>query len=62
VLERRYDDALGTLAAMRAPVDAFFEKVLVMDDDPAVRENRLRLLNRVVDLFQGFAELKQLEG
>lgn len=39
-----YKSALGALAALRAPVDAFFDKILVNDPDPALRENRLRLL------------------
>lgn len=40
-----YKSALGALAALRAPVDAFFDKILVNDPDPALRENRLRLLS-----------------
>jgi glycyl-tRNA synthetase beta chain len=39
--------AMAELAALRRPVDAFFEKVLVNDPDPAVRLNRLRLLSRI---------------
>ena len=45
--DERFTDALGTLASLRAPVDAFFDKVLVNADDVAVRENRLRLLAQV---------------
>jgi glycyl-tRNA synthetase beta chain len=62
VAKGRYDDALSALASMRGPVDTFFEKVLVMDDDLAVRANRLKLLNMVGGLFGGFARLEQLEG
>jgi glycyl-tRNA synthetase beta chain len=47
--EERFTDALGTLSSLRAPVDAFFEKVLVNANDVAVRENRLRLLAQVQD-------------
>lgn len=57
-----YGQALGTLADLRGPVDTFFERVLVMDPDEAARDNRLRLLNRVVELFGGFAALSQLAG
>lgn len=57
---RDYETALRTLAALRAPIDVFFEKVLVMDEDAALRENRLRLLNRFVTLFAGFADFGQL--
>jgi len=62
VADRLYGEALGALAGLRGPVDVFFDRVLVMDPDEAVRDNRLRLLNRAVDLFAGFASLAQLEG
>jgi glycyl-tRNA synthetase beta chain len=62
VAQHLYNEALGTLAGLRGPVDTFFEKVLVMDPDESVRDNRLRLLNRAVDLFAGFASLALLEG
>lgn len=62
VENRQYDAATGLLAALRGPVDSFFDKVLVMDPDAALRDNRLRLLNRVVGLFEGFATLSLLEG
>ena len=43
-------------------VTKFFEEVLVMADDPAVRSNRLALLQRIVALADGVAELSKLEG
>ena len=53
----RYAESLTALAALRTPVDAFFEAVMVMAEDPALRNNRLALLaslharmNRVADL------------
>ncbi|MEI6737622.1 MAG: glycine--tRNA ligase subunit beta, partial [Pseudomonadota bacterium] len=53
----KYEDSLKSLAALREPVDAFFEHVMVNADDPVVRANRLGLLatlhremNRVADL------------
>ncbi len=55
-----YDAVLGVLAGLRAPIDAFFENVLVMDEDATVRENRLRLLNRFVALFARFADFSKL--
>jgi glycyl-tRNA synthetase beta chain len=55
--EVRYTDALKELAALKAPVDAFFDKVMVMDRDARVRDNRVGFLgtlhatmNRVADL------------
>jgi len=62
VADRLYNEALGALAGLRAPVDTFFEKVLVMDPDEALRTNRMRLLNRALGLFAGFADLSKLEG
>ena len=60
--ERDYAGVLGVLAELRGPIDAFFESVLVMDPDEAVRDNRLRLLNRFVGLFSRFADFSRLSG
>ncbi|WP_165170463.1 glycine--tRNA ligase subunit beta [Adlercreutzia sp. ZJ242] len=51
-----YAAALRALAALRAPVDRFFEDVMVMADDEALRANRLRLLNRFVGVFAHVAD------
>jgi glycyl-tRNA synthetase beta chain len=58
--EGDYESALGSLASLRAPIDTFFEDVLVMDDDPAIRENRLRLLNRFAGVFTDVADFGAL--
>ncbi len=55
-----YSGVVGELAALRAPVDAFFDGVLVMDADEALRLNRLRLLNRLVRAFDAFADVSRL--
>ncbi len=57
-----YPAMLALLSSLRAPIDVFFDDVLVMDDDRAVRERHLRLLNRFVAAFDGVATLDQLEG
>ena len=62
ITRRSYDEAIGLLASLRDPVDAFFEGVLVMDPDETVRHNRLALLNMVIEPFAGFADLAALEG
>lgn len=50
---RRYEDALRTVGvSLRGPIDTFFEKVFVMVDDAALRENRLRLLRSIADTVQ----------
>ena len=55
-----YEGALAALGALRGPIDGFFDEVMVMDDDPAVRENRLRLLNRFAAVFSGVADFGAL--
>ena len=57
-----YLAALGVLASLRGPIDAFFDSVLVMDPDEALRDNRLRQLNRFVALFERFADFGRLAG
>jgi glycyl-tRNA synthetase beta chain len=62
VAQREYANALGRLAQLRPPVDAFFEKVMVMDEDPRLRKNRLALLAQLHGLFIGIADLSRLPG
>ncbi|HUI60546.1 MAG TPA: glycine--tRNA ligase subunit beta [Steroidobacteraceae bacterium] len=62
VARREYTRALGTLAQLRPAVDAFFEHVLVMDEDPRLRANRLALLAQLHGLFGGIADLSRLPG
>jgi glycyl-tRNA synthetase beta chain len=56
-----YSAALKKLAALRGPVDAFFDKVMVMDKDPAVRANRLALLSSLSALFLHTADLALIQ-
>jgi glycyl-tRNA synthetase beta chain len=60
--QREYANALGRLAQLRPPVDAFFEQVMVMDEDPRLRANRLALLAELHGLFIGIADLSRLPG
>jgi glycyl-tRNA synthetase beta chain len=57
-----YSALLEAYAGLRAPIDAFFEGVLVMDPDVTLRDNRLMLLNRFVALFGRFADFSLLAG
>jgi len=59
---RRYAESLQLLVALRAPVDEFFERVMVMDEDPGRRNNRLALLRDVQLLLGGVADLSRLPG
>ena len=56
------DDFLGALQPMIPAISRFFEDVLVMADDPALRANRLGLLQRLASLSDGVADLSRLEG
>jgi glycyl-tRNA synthetase beta chain len=57
-----YGSALSKLANLRAAVDAFFDGVMVMADDPAIRNNRLALLAQLRGLFLRVADLSRLPG
>jgi glycyl-tRNA synthetase beta chain len=59
---REYAPALQQLAALRKAVDDFFDSVMVMADDGALRANRLALLNRTRGLFMRTADLSRLPG
>ena len=58
--QRRYAEILNELADLRDPVDRFFEDVMVMADDDAVRNNRLALLSEVRALFLDVADISRL--
>lgn len=56
-----YQAALNCLASLREPVDQFFDQVMVMADDPAIRTNRLALLASLQALFLHTADIAQLQ-
>ena len=58
--ELRYTEALRELAALKVPVDAFFDKVMVMDKDPKVRDNRIGLLGSLHATMNRIADLSKL--
>ena len=55
-----YESALSELAALRAPIDAFFDRLMVMDDDLTIRANRMKLLNRFVAVFAHVADFGKM--
>ena len=57
-----FGGAMAALAKLRQPVDAFFDKVTVNADDPALRENRLRLLSRIGATLGEVADFSRIEG
>ena len=60
--QRDYVGTLKRLAALQVPVDNFFERTLVMAEDPAVRDNRLALLKLIADRFAAVAAVEQLSA
>jgi len=58
---RRYTEALAAMSSLRGPVDTFFDDVMVMVDDAAVRANRLGLLQQTNNLCSDVADLSQLQ-
>jgi glycyl-tRNA synthetase beta chain len=58
----RFVEAMGVMSRLRAPVDAFFDKVTVNDKDPALRQNRLKLLARLRATLHLAADFSKVEG
>jgi len=54
--------AMSAMALLRAPVDAFFDRVTVNADNPKLRENRLRFLNRIRTTTQTVADFSKISG
>jgi glycyl-tRNA synthetase beta chain len=62
VAEERFTDAMAALASLRAPIDAFFDGVMVNDPDEDVRAYRLGLLARFTGAVHGVADFSKIEG
>lgn len=60
--ENNYAEALRALASLRPAVDAFFDQVMVMAEDMALRHNRLALLANLSNLFLGAADISKLQA
>jgi glycyl-tRNA synthetase beta chain len=62
VAREDFAGAMAAIAKLRPAVDAFFDKVTVNVDDPAVRANRLRLLNQIREATLAVADFSKIEG
>ena len=58
--QRTYGEALALIATLRPDVDAFFDKVMVLDPDPLVRGAHLGLINEVQRGFSGIADFSEI--
>ena len=57
-----YGPAMSALAALRPPVDAFFDGIMVNDPEPSLRRNRLRLLSRLRTAMDAVGDLSKIEA
>jgi glycyl-tRNA synthetase beta chain len=57
----KFAEALDALAALKVPIDAFFQGVMVMAEDTALRRNRLALLVRVRNLFRQYGDFSKIQ-
>jgi glycyl-tRNA synthetase beta chain len=58
--ERQYVAALEAIATLRPQIDAFFEQVMVLDPDEAVRASRVGLLAEIVDTFSAVGDFSEI--
>jgi glycyl-tRNA synthetase beta chain len=61
VMNEDFESAMSAMAKLRPAVDAFFDKVKVNDDDPKVRENRLKLLNEIRAATRAVADFSRIQ-
>ncbi|MFM9865748.1 MAG: glycine--tRNA ligase subunit beta [Micropepsaceae bacterium] len=62
VAQERFEEAMRAMSRLRAPVDAFFDKVTVNADNPKLRENRLKLLSEIRDAMHTVADFSKIDG
>ena len=60
VAQQDYPAALAELASLKQPVDNFFSDVMIMDEDPKIRDNRLAILCQLRNLFTAVADISEL--
>ncbi|WP_137181500.1 glycine--tRNA ligase subunit beta [Roseomonas sp. AR75] len=60
--DEKYPEAMAALAALRGPLDAFFDRVTVNAPEKELRQNRLRLLNRLRTAMDAVADFSKIEG
>ena len=58
---KKYEQALSTLAELREPIDHFFDHVMVMADDEKIKINRLSLLKYIQNQFLKIADISLLQ-
>ncbi len=62
IAENKFENAMSALAILRYPIDGFFSDITVNDKNPAIRKNRLALLQRFIRATERVADFSKLEG
>ena len=60
IRDRKYDEALEVAARLKPSIDMYFDKVMVMVDNPEVRQNRLALVKSLIDVFSQIADFSEI--
>ena len=60
ILSKNYEEVYRILAGFKSAVDSFFDNVLVMDPDPAVRKNRIGLHKMIIVVFAGLVDFSRI--
>ncbi len=58
--ERRYPEAIGVLVGFKETVDNYFDKVFVMVEDEAIKNNHLSLLTKIKDMFLQYGDFSRI--
>ena len=61
-LDENYDESLRTLSLAKYEIDAFFENVIVNDNDPTIKKNRLELLKMLCKSFENYFNFSKIEA
>ena len=59
--EAEISQIMAALSALETPINAFFDKIIVNDDDDAIRQNRLALLQKIIHLMSDIADFSKVE-
>lgn len=60
ILSKNYEEVYRILSGFKPAVDSFFDNVLVMDPDPAIRKNRIGLLKAITGVFSGLVDFSRI--
>lgn len=62
LIDEKYEDVMSAMAKLRGPIDAFFDKVTVNDNNPDLRVNRLNMLSKIRNTLNNVADFSKIEN